>query len=415
MKAEIAPYALDRVPISLIIDDSAPLVNLNYFWIRDRNAHARENRRWEDIPAVIPEAFTREWGQWCAEHGVKGKFSVVPCPAGLGRIDQGLPLFGQKQLDSWLQMCRTVIVPSFDITPEMLTHTFVLDLKTMQPVKPRIWEQFEWQLLPEDQEEMLTDYLALSCQILLNVGLTPQGVTSPGGFGGESLPYYARVAGNAVRRVTGEPTPYFFQQILQSPPVPVPVWYPDRVAGTATGEIIAVTDDWTGSWTGYDPVDADRYITADLQGGRLPQVLDAGSPAVLCSHWQGFYGLHNEDRRGFKTLQTVVSRLRDRDPHGERTAWRKVSEITNYACAREMASIRTEGRMLLLDLPVQVVDLTLKVHGADIRGVRVDGRPLSRQETRRAFRSNSFYREGDVTLVAFSPGGRTCRVEIEDE
>ena len=44
---------------------------------------------------------------------VRGKFSVVPCPAGIGRLDQGLPLFGQKQLDSWLAMCREVIVPSY--------------------------------------------------------------------------------------------------------------------------------------------------------------------------------------------------------------------------------------------------------------------------------------------------------------
>ena len=35
----IVRQALDRVPLSLIVDDSAPLVNLNYFWMRDRSAH----------------------------------------------------------------------------------------------------------------------------------------------------------------------------------------------------------------------------------------------------------------------------------------------------------------------------------------------------------------------------------------
>lgn len=109
---------------------------MNYFWIRDRNAHKGERRRWEDIPVVIPESFTREWAEWCAENGVKGKFSVIPNPAGLGRIDQGLALFGNEQLESWLKMCREVITPVFDITPEMLTHTFVLDLKTLRPVEP---------------------------------------------------------------------------------------------------------------------------------------------------------------------------------------------------------------------------------------------------------------------------------------
>ena len=36
MQAEITRHALDRVPLSIIIDDSTVLVNLNYFFIRDR-------------------------------------------------------------------------------------------------------------------------------------------------------------------------------------------------------------------------------------------------------------------------------------------------------------------------------------------------------------------------------------------
>ena len=47
---------------------------------------------------------------------------------------------------------------------------------------------------------------------------------------------------------------------------------------------MACTGDWTGNWTGCGEVDADQYITEDLQGGRLPAVIDAGDPALLCSH-----------------------------------------------------------------------------------------------------------------------------------
>ncbi|HEX6971498.1 MAG TPA: hypothetical protein VF234_04715 [Limnochordia bacterium] len=412
LRVEIARHALDRVPLSLIIDDSAPLINLNYFFIRDRNAHTGENRRWEDIPVVIPESFTREFAEWCQEHGVRGKFSVVPCPAGLGRIDEGLPLFGSAQLESWLAMCREVIAPIFDITPEMLTHTFVLDLATMRPREPRIWEQWEWEALPEDDEAGVTDYIALACQILVNVGLPPQGVTSPGGFGGRTLPFYAKVAGEAVRRVTGNPTPFFFKRFSQGPPVETPVWYPDPAAGTAVGEIIACTGDWTGSWTGYGEVSADRYIGADLTTGRLPEVIDAGDPCVLCSHWQGFYGLHNEDRRGFRTLQTVVARLQARDPHNERTQWRRVSEITNYACAREMASLRWEGETLYCELPVQVKDFTLRLEGDAPRAVRVDGVALQPVTSRRAFRSGTFLVEGRVSWIAFDPVARHVTVEV---
>lgn len=412
VEISVVRHALDRVPLSLIVDDSTPLINLNYFFLRDRNIQWGQNQRWEDMPVVHPESFTREWAEWCSENSVRGKFSVVPCPAGLGRIDQGLPLFGQRQLDSWLRMCREVIMPSFDITPEMLTHSFVLDLETMQPLESRIWEQYEWEALPEDQEELITDYIAMSCQILANVGLSPTGVTSPGNFGGKTLAFYAKVAGNAVRQVTGNPTPFFFNNIVMEGSVPVPVWYLDRSRGTAVGEIVASTGDWTGSWTGYGTVDPDKYITGDLCGGRLPELIEAGDPAVLISHWQGFYGMHNEDRRGFKTLKTVVRRLQELDPYGERTRWRKVSEITNYACAREAATLSAEGLVITLDLPILAPEFTLRLVGERPRGIRVDGNPLRQVASRRYLESGTFYAENEVTLLAFDPERRTCRVEV---
>ena len=130
MQVEIARHALDRVPLSLIIDDATLLINLNYFFMRDRNLVDGQNRRWEDVPVVHPESFTREFASWCLEEGVRGKFSVVPCPAALGRIDQGLPLFSKRQQESWLQMCRELIRAAFDITPEMITHTVVVDPAT---------------------------------------------------------------------------------------------------------------------------------------------------------------------------------------------------------------------------------------------------------------------------------------------
>ena len=412
MQVDIVRHALDRVPLSIIFDDSTLLVNLNYFWMRDRNPIDGGGRRWEDVPVVHPESFTREFAEWCLENGVKGKYSVVPCPAALGRIDEGLPLFSKAQQESWLKMCREVIMPAYDITPEMITHTFVVDLKTLQPVDPNLWEQHGWNNLPTDQEELITDYIALACQILDNVGLTPAGVTSPGGFG-NPIPFYAKCAEAAVRRVTGNPTPYFFKRVSSQGEVETPVWYPDRAAGTAMGEIIASTGDWTGSWTGYGEVDPNKYISSDLQGGRLPAVIDAGDPAVLISHWQGFYGLHNDDRRGFNAFKTVVRRLKERDPNGERTRWRKCSEITTYACAREMAEISTEGHTVRLDLPVRVPEFTLRFKDVTAQGISVDGAPLTQAMSRAAFQDNTYYREGDATLAAFTPKDRSVTVEVQ--
>jgi len=412
MNVEITRHALDRVPLSIIFDDSTVLVNLNYFWMRDRNPVDGENRRWEDVPIVHPESFTREFAEWCLENGVRGKFSVVPCPAAIGRIDEGLPLFSKAQQESWLKMCRELIVPAFDITPEMMTHSFVVDLKTFKPLESRIWEQGEWVTLPIDQEELVTEYIATACRILDNVGLTPEGVTSPGGFGGRTLEFYAKVAGIAVRQVTGNPTPFFFKRVSVNIPVETPVWYAERDKGIAVGEIIASTGDRTGSWTGYGEVNADYYITSDLQGGRLPAVINANEPAVLCSHWQGFYGMHNDDRRGFNTFKTVVRRLKQLDPDGERTQWRKCSEITNYACAKEMAKVAVEDSTISLDLPVLVPDFTLRLTNAAVQGVSVDNKPLARASTRAGFKSGTFFTENGTALVAFDPSERKINVQI---
>ncbi|HCV21911.1 MAG TPA: hypothetical protein DGN59_00510 [Candidatus Latescibacteria bacterium] len=419
MDVSVNRHALDRVPLSIIFDDSTMLVNLNYFFLQDRIARDREygetnvvesNQRWQDLPVVHPESFTREFAEYCLEHGVKGKYSVVPFPAALGRIDEGLDLFSKQQQESWLQMCRELIVPNYDITPEMMTHTYVVDLDTLKPVDPNLWEQWGWNQLPVDQEELVTRYIATACRILDNVGLTPDGVTSPGGFG-NPLDFYAKCAEQAVRSVTGNPTPYLFKRVSADGAVETPVWYPDREAETAMGEIIACVGDYTGSWTGFGEVNVSKYITEDLQGGRLPAVIDAGDPCVLISHWQGFYGMHDEDRRGFEAFKTVVRRLRERDPQGEVTRWQTCSQISRYACAREMASLKQDEQTLQLDLPVLAPDITLRFPAASISTVRVNDKPLRRATKRAEFDSGTYLVEDDGVLIAFDPVNRQHTIE----
>ena len=76
----------------------------------------------------------REFGQWCAEHGVKGKYSVVPYPACVGWLDRELPGWSRQELLDSLQLVRELMVPNWDIHPEMITHTRVIDLKTGRPL-----------------------------------------------------------------------------------------------------------------------------------------------------------------------------------------------------------------------------------------------------------------------------------------
>ncbi len=88
----------DRVPISLIIDDSTCLVNLAHFCIPafQEVFPDRYRQPWKRLPREIPDAFVRKWGEWCREHGVKGKYSVIPYglrgvagPGAAGVVEEG--------------------------------------------------------------------------------------------------------------------------------------------------------------------------------------------------------------------------------------------------------------------------------------------------------------------------------------
>src|SRR5204863_6684012 len=96
-----------RVPVALIIDDSTCLVNLNRFAMPQFNtafAGGAEvyHRNWREWPVEIPDAFVRKFGEWCAQQGVKGKYSIVPYPACVGRLDRMLPGWTQQELEASL-------------------------------------------------------------------------------------------------------------------------------------------------------------------------------------------------------------------------------------------------------------------------------------------------------------------------
>src|SRR5262249_45435274 len=122
-----------RVPVSLIIDDSTCLVNLNRFAIPQFAAAwgkaGRFTQAWRKMPPEIPDAVVRKFGEWCGERGVKGKYSVIPYPACVGRLDRLLPGWTQQELADSLKLVRTLLLPNWDVHPEMVTHTRVIDTR----------------------------------------------------------------------------------------------------------------------------------------------------------------------------------------------------------------------------------------------------------------------------------------------
>lgn len=403
-----------RTPLSLIVDDSCPVINLTYYWIQQRHTWKARHQpnippdRWEGdaaqlkkIPPTIPADFAWEWAEWCWENGVKGKFSLIPYPAGVGRVDEGFPaqVFEKSQIheyQSWLRIYREIIWPNFDLTPEMLTHTAVVDLETFSLTEE--WEQVEWVDPPVDNR--LTDYIITAMEMLNNVGITCEGVTSPGAFGKRQEAAYSKAVLTASQEINNDPRPFYFLWLKHDELPDVPIWHADKEKGIAIASIVACAGDWFGGWTGYDLGNADRFITEDGQGGRLPPILEKELPCVLVGHWPGFY--FNGEKLGFDVLKTVKSRLDNYDPDGTKTLWMKTSEIGHYWMAREFTdvTILEEQQQINLCTQFPTANFTLAID-APVRHIQVNGWDLREVHSRRDFRRDTFFCEGKHTYVAF--------------
>jgi hypothetical protein len=120
--------------------------------------------------------------------------------------------------------------------------------------------------------------------------------------------------------------------------------------------IIGCTGDWFGGWDGLTPGSVDKLITADLQGGRLPEVIDRGEPAIMVCHWPGIY--YNGDELGFNIFKEAVTRVHARN---DNLIWMKLSEISRYWAAKELTAINKEGNTISLNAPFAAPNFTLEV------------------------------------------------------
>jgi len=394
-----------RTPLSLIIDDSCPVINKAYYWIRQRHEWRLKHRPdsapsgWEvhydkltQMPNTVPASFAAEWGEWCGGQGIRGKFSMIPFPAGVGRIDRGFPGFPDRELRDWLRVTKEIIRPNFDLTPEMLTHTRVVDLQTWQLTED--WEQFEWVDPPVDR---LTEYIARAMELLRNVGIACEGVTSPGAFGSRKEEAYARAVLDASTRINKNPRPFYFLHIVDDKMPDVPIWHAQREKGIAAASIVGCAGDWFGA-TGYDTADPDLFITEDLEGGRVPAVLKKELPCVMVGHWPC---MSVNNRIGFKVLRTVKSRLDRYDPDRTKTIWMKNSEIGHYWMARQLSRIVPRGAGIQVDTQFPAANFTLSLD-ATARRVQVKGADLGQVRSRRDFRSGKFLVEDGRTYFAFT-------------
>lgn len=352
----------NRVPVSFMIDDSTCLVNLAHFGIPQfaEVFPERYKQDWRSLPREIPDSFVRKFGEWCHEHGVKGKYSIVPYPACTGWMDREVPGWSGKELEDSLRLVRTLMVPDWDIHPEMISHTWIIDTKTGRPYPERtdfFMENFRWS--EGKSADQLANYMSYALRILKNVDLPCEGITTPGGFAGRVLPALAQATLQSCRDVFQAEIPHYFRHaILDSRSVAPRVEYASGLEGTdprCVVSIIACTSDWFGGWDGLVTPALDKMITEDSRGGRLPEVIRRGEPAVLYSHWPGIYC--NGQETGFHTLQQVVARL-----HAgfDNLIWMKLSEIARYWAAKELTRIDAAGGTITFQAPFACPRFTLR-------------------------------------------------------
>ena len=305
------------IPISLLVDDGAP-VNPMYF---------------HDPPyphqLLMPNALARDFADLCAQYGVRGKFSVLPMPCCLGAIDEKLNRVPQRHLTEFLKIVRERIAPRFDITPEILTH---LAAYRLTGGFQHLYED-EW--VARATVEELTEYIALALEILRDVGLPANGVTSPWNTGKSNEAVYAQAIGAAQWRVHGRHRTWYFLHCLgDAEPRGPSLSCRNPETGQVVMSVPATTSD--PFWDTQRPMantkrearaaakaGVDRLLNQSGKDGRIPDIIGQNCPVTILTHWQSLYS--DGTGAGLWGLEQLLARLQKR--YGSELAWMTCSEL----------------------------------------------------------------------------------------
>jgi hypothetical protein len=286
----------------------------------------------------------------------------VPYPACVGRLDREVPGWTSKELAASIDLVQELMVPNWDIHPEMVTHTRVIDIKTGHPY-PKFGQEFceNWRWTDGKSVDEIADYMRYALTILKNVDLPCEGITTPGGFGNRVLPELAQATLQACRDVYKAEIPHYFRHLYSEGDRSVAPRV-EYASGLDTDDpkcvvsIIGCTGDWTGGWDCSDRGELDHFITPDLASGRMVDVIARGEPAVMVCHWTGIY--FNGEEVGFEIFREVVRRLHARF---DNLLWMKNSEIARYWAAKELTRVERAGNQIKLTAPFACPAFTIRI------------------------------------------------------
>ena len=395
-----------RQPVSLIVDDPAPAYNPAHF-------HSGFRRG----PLRIPPTLIDQFADLIEATGIRGKFSVIPNPFGLGRVDREVQGVDAAELGHFLDVVRARIAPRMDITPEVLTHWNALDLGTgrLLPLWEHVWSR-------QQTRHSLTPYLSLALEILNNVDLPCGGMTSPWDFGDGVEDDYAEALLDAQRAVNGRGlTWYFLHSDAAAPHVPPRLALFRPEAGEAVVSIVTCdsVDFGQALWWGDDP-QPDLLLSADGHG-RLAEVIRAGGPAVWHTHWQTIFG--HGTPRGLDGVRAIAERI---EAHfGDRIGWIGCDALVRYTAAAAAVSLSPLGEpdsahdpldgpsarppaiaRWQTRAPFACRDFTLSLTRREpVREVLIDDVPMQRATSRADLAEGRFLHEQDRLTLCWSLEG----------
>ncbi len=316
-----------KTPISLIIDDGGPVDAMFYM-------HPGYETPW-----IVPNSFTERVAATFERFNLHGKFTVLPMPSCLGRIDKSLEGVPQDHLQGFLKIVRERIAPRFDVTPEFLTHLAAYDLKSgkYQHVFEDVWISGA----PLDE---VTEYFALAFRILQNVGLPAQGITSPWSAGIDVQKKYAQALAEAHWKVHASKLTWYFLYVTDwDLPRKCTVEFTAKEREQAVVSVPANAPDifWCmdlpthGEKMQFIQRNIDRLVPADGRPGRIHQLIEGQYPVVLLTHWQSLY--HRGTGLGLEGLTMLAERIQQ--VFGGSVRWVPLTEIARSALPAATASL----------------------------------------------------------------------------
>jgi len=310
---------MKTLPISLIIDDAGP-VNTFHF-------HAPGGNH----PLLVPPAFALQFGRICQRCGVRGKFSVVPVPGGLGRLDRMEQVAGvpAENIETFVNYVKDYIRPNFSITSEILTHHLAWDPETQRNM--HLCEDAYFSTI---SAEDAARYISLSLEILDNLELDPEGVTSPWMTGLDNEENYAKGIGMAFKRTLGKERCFYFLHSRDE------LKHPKVMFDTPeTGRVVSIPNNCHDPfWETQLPVPfaqarknaarmIDALISPDGRTGELRNLFEAGEPLIFITHWQSLFsdgrGIGME---GFEFLLQRIEKV-----FGKQVEWASFGELAARA------------------------------------------------------------------------------------